>query len=86
MTSPAAITPKQLDLLRAIRAHWAEHGYGPTHAELCEVLGLSSTQALRDKIESLHGKGLVALTPATARTLRLTDAGNDAATALPIAA
>ena len=37
------LTPRQAEILEAIRTHVGEHGRPPSHPELARTLGLAST-------------------------------------------
>ena len=68
---PTQITPRQLDVLRAIAQFQARQCYSPTIAELARHLGVSRTTAF-EHIGALRKKGLLTGTRNRPRSLRLT--------------
>lgn len=66
-----SLTPRQVQLLRAIDTQRKSDGYSPTIGELGEQLGISRTTAF-EHIEQLRRKGLVSHLPKAARSLALT--------------
>ncbi len=72
--SPAAgagLTPRQLQLLKAIHVFQARRCYSPTIAELASELGISRSTAF-EHIAELRKKALLSALPARARSLKLT--------------
>ena len=65
------LTPRQLQLLRAIRSFQASRYYSPTIAELASELGVSRSTAF-EHIAELRKKVLLRACPGRARSLRLT--------------
>ncbi len=65
------LTPRQVQLLRAIAEQQGRDGYSPTIGELGEQLNISRTTAF-EHIERLRGKGFVSGRPGRARSLTLT--------------
>jgi len=65
------LTPRQLQLLKAIRVFQAGRCYSPTIAELASELGISRSTAFEHIVE-LRKKDLLSALPATARSLKLT--------------
>jgi len=65
------LTPRQLQLLRAIRSFRASRYYSPTIAELASELGVSRSTAFQH-ITELQKKNLLRACPGRARSLRLT--------------
>lgn len=72
MTDP---TRRQREVLQAVHAYHQDHGYPITVRELCNALGLSSTNAVYCHVCLLERKGLVRRDRFRSRTLQLTDAG-----------
>ena len=66
-----ALTPRQAEILEAIRTHMGEHGRPPSHPELARVLGLASTNAVFKHLEALEKKGAIERAPGLARGIRL---------------
>ena len=65
------LTPRQLQLLKAIRDFQASRYYSPTIAELASELGTSRSTTF-EHIAELRKKNLLSALPATARSLNLT--------------
>jgi repressor LexA len=69
MDSP--LTPRQTEILQAIRSHIAEHGRPPSRPELARALGLASTNGVFKHLAALERKGAIGLDPGLARGIRL---------------
>ncbi len=65
------LTPRQLQLLKAIHVFQAGRFYSPTIAELASQLEISRSTTF-EHIEELRKKDLLSPSPATARSLNLT--------------
>ena len=65
------LTPRQLQLLKAIRVFQASRCYSPTIAELALELAISRSTVF-EHIAELRKKGLLSALPARARSLKLT--------------
>jgi repressor LexA len=65
------LTPRQLQLLKAIRIFQAGRCYSPTIAELASQLEISRSTTF-EHIAELRKKDLLSASPATARSLKLT--------------
>jgi len=68
---PAAPTPRQLEVVGAIRHLTETHGYAPTLAELRNNLGIASANAISGHLKALRAKGLVTWKEGRSRTLRI---------------
>jgi len=68
-------TARQVDVLRFIAQHTAEHGYPPTHREICVGIGVESTHGVAQHIEALKRKGLVSRKPLVSRGVVVTALG-----------
>lgn len=75
MAADTSPTPRQLDVLRLIDAGRRLNGHPPTIRELCEHLGVKSTNAVADHLRALARKGLTTSVKAKGRTLNVTTAG-----------
>jgi len=53
------VTPRQLDILWGIESFWREHQHAPTTRDLCEIMGVASTNAINCHMVRLRKKGLV---------------------------
>jgi len=65
------LTPRQLQLLKAIRTFVASRCYSPTIGELASEMGISRSTAF-EHIAELRKKGLLWACPGRARSLKLT--------------
>ncbi len=65
------LTPRQLQLLKAIHSFQASRCYSPTVAELASQLGISRSTTF-EHITELRKKGLLSAYPGKARSLKLT--------------
>lgn len=72
------MTARQREVLGLIRRRTLADGYPPTILELGAYLGINSTQGVHDHLRSLARQGLLTWLPRSARTLRLTPAGEAA--------
>src|SRR5258707_13042258 len=78
MLSPSMetpLTPRQAEILEAIRDHIAEHRRPPSQPELARALGLASTNGVFKHLAALEKKGAIELSPGLARGIRLKDEG-----------
>lgn len=55
------LTMRQQEVLDVLREFIEENGIAPTHAELAELLGVSSTKAAADHLKALAKKGAIRL-------------------------
>lgn len=68
---PSRLTPRQLQLLKAVAGFQASRCYSPTIGELASELGISRSTAF-EHIGELRKKGLLSTCPGRARSLKLT--------------
>jgi len=73
MESP--LTPRQAEILQAIRSHIAENGRPPSQPELARALGIASTNGVFKHLAALARKGAIGLDPGLARGIRLKEEG-----------
>ena len=66
-----ALTPRQAEILEAIRGYVAEHGLPPSRPELARMLGIASTNAVFKHLDALARKGAIELRPNAARGIRV---------------
>ena len=69
------LTPRQAEILEAIRAHIAEYGRPPSQPELARTLGISSTNAVFKHLAALERKGAIEVDEGIARGIRVKDPG-----------
>jgi repressor LexA len=69
------LTPRQLEILEAIRSHLAEHRRPPSRPELAKSLGLASTNAVFKLLAALQRKGAIEIEPGLARGIRIKGEG-----------
>ena len=65
------LTPRQAEILETIRGHIAEQGRPPSRPELARMLGIASTNGVFKHLAALERKGAIALTPGSARGIRI---------------
>jgi repressor LexA len=68
------LTPRQAEILQAIREYVAEQGMPPSRPELAKRLGIASTNAIFKHLDALARKGALELVPNAARGIRLKEA------------
>src|SRR5215470_5324573 len=66
-----SLTPRQAEILEAIRTHIAETGRPPSRPELARALGIASTNAVFKLLAALEKKGAIALDAGHARGIRV---------------
>ncbi len=71
------MTPRQRVYLQAVHSESSRLGYPPSLREVAAVVG-TAVQTTTDVMTSLERQGLVQRDYATARSLRITDAGKQA--------
>lgn len=69
------LTPRQAEILEAIRGHIAQHHRPPSQPELARALGLASTNGVFKHLAALEKKGAIELAPGLARGIRIKDEG-----------
>lgn len=67
----SSLTPRQAEVLDAIRAFKAKEDMMPTHRELGDLLGIASTNGIADHLRALARKGYVELRPLKSRAIRV---------------
>ncbi len=65
------LTPRQAEILEAIRGHIQEHQRPPSQPELARALGLASTNGVFKHLAALQKKGALELSPGLARGIRI---------------
>ncbi|HEY1681830.1 MAG TPA: transcriptional repressor LexA [Candidatus Tumulicola sp.] len=69
-TGERPATEKQTQVLAAIDAFRAEHGYPPSVREIGQRVGLSSTSTIHAHLKALERRGLISRDPTKPRALR----------------
>jgi len=69
------LTPRQLEILTAVRDSRRSYGYSPTLQEIADDLGISKITVF-EHVETLLKKGLLTRRSNKARSLELTDSAN----------
>lgn len=72
--SASSVTAAEVRVLHLL-GNWPEARLAPTLRELAEALGWRTPAAVREYLGRLAAKGLVAVEPGRARSIRLTEAG-----------
>lgn len=65
------LTPRQGDVLNAIRDYKARVGFPPTMFELAGLIGCSSPNAAADHVSALKRKGYITVAPGVARGITI---------------
>ena len=65
------LTPRQGDVLNAIRDYKARVGFPPTMLELAGLIGCSSPNAAADHVNALKRKGYITVAPGVARGITI---------------
>jgi repressor LexA len=73
----AALTDRQLEVLRFIARQIDEAGYPPTIREIGEALDIRSTNGVNDHLKALERKGYVTRDPAKSRAVIPTSSARD---------
>lgn len=68
-------SPRQAEVLRFIAEHAAQHGYPPTLREICNGIGIVSTNGASDHINGLIRKGMLTRARLVSRGLVPTASG-----------
>jgi repressor LexA len=71
----SSLTPRQAEILEAIRQQIAETGVPPSRPELAKALGITSTNGVFKHLDALAKKGAIELIPNSARGIRVMDEG-----------
>ena len=78
------LTSRQSEVLACIRHYVKEYGFPPTIAEIAAALGIRSPNAVRDHLRALARKGVIELTPAASRGIRLLSLADNDPMRLPV--
>jgi len=70
-----ALAPRQAEVLRAIGRSLRERGYAPTWREICEALGIKSTNGAHQHLMRLQAKGYLRCDSMRSRAIAITEAG-----------
>ncbi len=77
INSMSILTGRQQQVLDWIRGQIEATGRPPTRAEIAAALGFRSVNAAEEHVRALARKGVIVLTPGTARGIRLPDRGEE---------
>lgn len=66
------LTPRQGDVLNAIRDYKARVGFPPTMIELAGLIGCASPNAAAEHVNALKRKGYITVAPGVARGIAIT--------------
>lgn len=70
-----SVTPGQLRVLREIARYLNAEGFPPTVREICDGLGLVSTNGVQEHLRALEKRGAITKKYACARALVITPLG-----------
>jgi len=68
------LTPRQSEVLEAIKVHIEKVGFPPTLVELAGLIGCSSQNAAAEHVKALKKKGYITTASGVARGISLTEA------------
>ena len=71
------LTARQNQIYELIRAYLRDHGQPPTIHEMCEQLGVRSTNAVFKQLKALEHKGYITRQRHAARSIELTEPEDD---------
>ena len=66
------MTPPEAQVLEAVRAYIAKHGYSPSTRDLMAATGVPSSSTIHRRLAALQRLGLITQEPHKVRTVRLT--------------
>lgn len=69
--SALPLTLRQVQVLQCVEQYLEARGYPPTVRELAGMLGVTSTNGVKDHLRGLERKGFLVSAPSTARGLRV---------------
>lgn len=67
------LTPRQKQILTAIREALEDRGYPPTMREIGRAVGLSSPSSVKHQLEAMEAKGVIRRDPARPRALEIVE-------------
>ena len=67
------LTKRQLEVLRFIKGHIKEHGYGPSLRDICMFLNIKGPNNARKHLDSLEKKGFIKREPRKSRAIEVID-------------
>ncbi|WP_374990473.1 hypothetical protein [Pseudomonas sp. G34] len=65
------LTPRQQEVLDAIKAMIEQNGWPPTRVELAKHFGFASPNAAQTLLEEIARKGHITITPKVSRGIRI---------------
>ncbi len=68
---PVILYKRQRDLLEFIQSFIKKNGYGPTLAEICKGMGLSSPATVHEHLKTLEAKGVIRRNPNEVRGIEI---------------
>jgi repressor LexA len=69
------LTARQQLVLDFVRASIAQHGYAPSIREICDHIGIRSTNGVNDHLRALERKGYLVRQDMKSRAMRLVENG-----------
>ena len=63
------LSRRQAAVLEFLRAYIAEHGFAPTHRDICKHFGIVSPNGVHGHLHSLEAKGYIRRIPNVARAI-----------------
>lgn len=71
MTTTTQLSKREWNVLTFIQSHYAQRGITPTHYEIRDGCGISSTSVVSDAIDALQAHGLIRMQMGKCRTIVL---------------
>ena len=71
------LTPRQSDVLEAIKGYIAKVGFPPTVSEIAGLMGWASPNAAAEHVNALKRKGYITVARGAARGIALVEDGNE---------
>jgi repressor LexA len=69
------LTVRQGEVLRTIKTFIRDRGFAPSQRELCDLLGVTSTNSISEHLGKLTAKGVLKREAVSARAMTITAAG-----------
>jgi repressor LexA len=71
------LTNRQAEVFQILKNYVEEYGIAPTHVELAELIGVSSSKAAADHLKALEKKSVIKIYADKPRGIQILEAAND---------
>lgn len=71
------LTARQEEVLEALKGYVNDYGIAPSHVELAELIGVSSSKAAADHLKALERKNVIEIYPDKPRGIRVIEDKNE---------